>query len=114
MSSAGRATPGKERTCPHCRATILHSASICPVCDHSLRFDSHGTNRAQPASSALSVQGTIHNPDAGEAWEYSMVLTIRDERGEEVSRQVVGVGALKPDERRTFSVAVTVSKPTTK
>ena len=35
-----------------------------------------------------------------------MVLVIRNERGEEVSRHVVGVGALEGDQRRTFSVSV--------
>ena len=35
-----------------------------------------------------------------------MVLSIRNERGEEITRQVVGVGALKPDEERTFTLAV--------
>jgi len=30
---------GKTRTCPHCKATILESLSICPGCLHHLRFD---------------------------------------------------------------------------
>ncbi|MGI9090455.1 MAG: hypothetical protein ACR2GG_05035 [Gemmatimonadaceae bacterium] len=111
MSNAARPAPGKERTCPHCRATVLHSASICPACQHSLRFDSHGTSRALPAISALSIEGTIRHPNVGEAWEYSMVLSIRNDRGEEINRHIVGVGALNPDEYRTFTVAVTVTKP---
>jgi hypothetical protein len=36
------------------------------------------------------------------------MITVRNERGEEVSRQVVGVGAIEPDEERTFTLAVEV------
>ena len=39
------------------------------------------------------------------------MLSIRNERGEEVARQVVGVGALRPGESREFSLAVEVAKP---
>ena len=35
-----------------------------------------------------------------------MVLTIRNERGEEIARRLVGVGALQPDEQRTFTLSV--------
>jgi hypothetical protein len=37
-----------------------------------------------------------------------MVLSIRNERGEEVARKIVGVGALQPAEERTFTLAVEV------
>jgi hypothetical protein len=57
------------------------------------------------------VEGTIKHPSAGEAWEYSIVLSIVGERGEEVSRQVVSVGALNPREVRTFKLAVEVFTP---
>ncbi len=40
-----------------------------------------------------------------------MVLTIRNERGEELARQVVGVGALRPAEARNFSLSVEVLTP---
>jgi hypothetical protein len=39
------------------------------------------------------------------------VLSIRNEKGEEVSRQVVGVGALQPDEERSFTVTVEMFAP---
>lgn len=110
MSALARAAPGKERTCPHCRATILQSATICPACEHSLSFDSHSARRTQPRFAALRVEGTIGQSDVGEGWEYSLVVAIRNERGEEIARQVVGVGALGADEHRTFSVAVEVSQ----
>jgi hypothetical protein len=40
-----------------------------------------------------------------------VVLTINNERGEEISRQVVGVGALRPAESRTFTLSVEVLTP---
>lgn len=106
------AAPGKTRTCPHCRATILDSATVCPGCHHHLRFDSSGASqRAQPSSTPLRVEGTLRHPANGGSWEYSVVLAIRNDRGEEVTRQVVGVGALQPGDTRTFSLAVEVFKP---
>ena len=111
MSPTTVAEPGKAKLCPHCKATILQSATICPACDHSLRFDSHRKRRAPPSFSPLQVEGTIKHPAAGEAWEYSIVLSILGARGEEVSRQVVSVGALNPREQRTFKLAVEVFTP---
>jgi hypothetical protein len=108
MSTARQGAPGTTRSCPHCRATILESASICPACRHHLRFDPGAAQRRVPSFSPLCVEGTIRHPAVGEPWEYSLVLSIRDERGEEVTRQVVSVGALRPEEQRTFTVAVEV------
>ena len=54
----------------------------------------------------LRVEGSFRNPVDNGAWEYSMVLTIRNERGEEIARKLVGVGAMKPDEQRTFTLCV--------
>ena len=39
-----------------------------------------------------------------------MIMSIRNERGEEVARQIVGVGALAPSESRTFTLAVEAFK----
>ena len=111
MSNAAHETPGKARTCPHCQATILESASICPACRHYLRFDPHAAQRALSSFSPLRVEGTIRHPDGGGPWEYSVLLAIHDEQGEEVARQVVGVGALQPAEQRTFVLAVEVFTP---
>jgi hypothetical protein len=57
------------------------------------------------------VEGTIKHPAAGEAWEYSIVLAILDADGEEITRQIVSVGALNPEEQRTFKLAVEVFTP---
>jgi len=106
------AAPGKTRTCPHCRATILDSSTVCPGCNHHLRFDSSGASqRPTPAATPLRVEGTLRHPPNGASWEYSVVLAIRNDRGEEIARQVVGVGALQPGDARTFSLAVEVFKP---
>ncbi len=103
-------TSGKTRSCPHCKATILESATVCPGCQHHLRFDP-AAQRMLPAATPLRVEGTIrHPPDAG-TWEYSILLAVRNERGEEITRQVVGVGALAPTDVRSFSLTVELFAP---
>lgn len=109
MNTERSLLPGQTRTCPHCKATILESAAVCPACDHHLRFDADARRRPQRSSSPLRIEGTIRHPSVGEAWEYSVVLSIRNDRGEELTRRVVGVGALHPTEQRTFSLTVEVS-----
>jgi hypothetical protein len=37
-----------------------------------------------------------------------MLITIRNDRGEEIARQVIGVGALRGGEGRTFTLSVDV------
>ena len=104
----GRPVAGKSRVCPHCHATILDSSSICPACHRYLRFEQTAAQRPVANLSPLHVAGTIRHPDYGEPWEYSVVLTVRNEHGEEITRQVVGVGALRPQEQRTFDLAVEI------
>ncbi len=107
------ATPGKTRICPHCKTTILESASVCPGCQHHLRFDPNSIveRRAQPTFSALRVEGAFRNPEGVDSWEYSVVVSIRNDRGEEVARKVVGVGALDPRDSRTVMLSVDVFAP---
>ena len=109
MSVASRPiAAGKTRTCPHCKATILESLSICPGCLHHLRFDQEAAKRQVAATSALRVEGVIRHPPLEEPWEYFVVIAIRNDRGEEVTRQVVSVGALQSTEKRTFALSVEV------
>jgi hypothetical protein len=103
--------PGKTRTCPHCKATILESLSICPGCLHHLRFDSEAAKRQVAATSALRVEGLIRHPPLEEPWEYFVVIAVRNDRGEEVARQVVNVGALQGAEKRTFTLSVEMLPP---
>jgi hypothetical protein len=58
------------------------------------------------------VEGTICHTAGGDPWEYSVSLAIHDESGKEIARQVVGVGALRTAEERTFVLAVEVFTPT--
>ena len=111
MSVSRPGVAGATRTCPHCRTTILETASVCPACRHHLRFEPGVAPRMQPSVSPLRVEGTIRHPEGGEAWEYSVLLTIRNDRGEEIARQVVGVGALQPGDGRTFTLAVEIFTP---
>jgi hypothetical protein len=106
MTAPRPGAAGATRTCPHCRETILESAAVCPVCRHHLRYDPHAPAPASGASVPLRVEGAVRHPGDASAWEYSMVLTIRNERGDEIARRIVGVGALGPDEQRTFTLSV--------
>ena len=112
MSVAARPdSAGKTRTCPHCKATILESLTICPGCLHHLRFDQAAAKRQVAAASALRVEGVIKPPPDSTPWEYFVVIAVRNERGEEVARQVVNVGALQNSERRSFTLSVDVMPP---
>jgi hypothetical protein len=102
---------GKTRICPHCKATILESLSICPGCLHHLRFDQEAAKRQVAATSALRVEGVIQHPPLEDPWEYFVVIAVRNDRGEEVARQVVSVGALQSTEKRTFALSVEVLPP---
>src|SRR5690349_11221104 len=112
MSAASRpVSTGKTRTCPHCKATILESLSICPGCMHHLRFDSEAAKRQVAAAPALRVEGVIRHPPLEQPLEYFVIIAIRNDRGEEVTRQVVNVGALQAAEKRTFTLSVEVLPP---
>lgn len=101
---------GATRECPHCHETILESALVCPACRHKLRFasarDVADVRDAAAALTPLRVEGSFRNPADSGSWEYSMVLTICNARGEEIAHRVVGVGAMQPGEERTFTLGV--------
>lgn len=107
MIGSGARTAGATRMCPHCHETILESAEVCPACHHRLKY---GVTAAELAPAAaltpLRVEGSFRNPADSGNWEYSMVLTIRNARGEEIARRLVGVGAMQPGEQRTFTLSV--------
>jgi uncharacterized protein YbaR (Trm112 family) len=103
---------GATRTCPHCRATILESAIICPGCKHHLRFDKDARIGAAAAmKTAWQIEGTLDAERMDAASEYAILVVVRNERNEEVARQVVNVGALQGAERRTFSLSIEMSEP---
>ena len=112
MSTVRRTPAGATRTCPHCRAVILQSTAVCPSCRKHLRFaPGAGGDAIVPTFSPLRVEGSIRHPKVGEAWEYAVIVTITNDRGEEVARQVVGVGAIPPGEQRKFTCTVEVFTP---
>jgi uncharacterized protein YbaR (Trm112 family) len=107
MSSVSPGSPGATRECPHCRETILQSAAVCPACRHYLRFDARADAAAQaPALTPLRIEGSIRHPADGEAWEYTVVVSIRNDLGREIAHKLVGVGAMHPNEQCTFTLSV--------
>ena len=59
----------------------------------------------------MRVEGLIRHPPLEEPWEYFVTIAIRNDRGEEVARQVVNVGALQGAEKRTFTLSVEMLPP---
>jgi uncharacterized protein YabE (DUF348 family) len=57
------------------------------------------------------VEGAIRHPNTGEPWEYAVTVTVTNERGVEVSREIVAIGAMRPGEQRKFVCAVEVFGP---
>lgn len=108
MSSIRPGSPGATRACPHCKETILESATVCPACRHHIRFDADAPVADEAAPSPLRIEGSIRQPADVSAWEYSVVVTIRNDRGDEIARKLIGVGAMAPNEQRTFSLTVEV------
>lgn len=106
------ATVGRTRSCPHCRATILESAAVCPNCRHHLRFEQRkGAAAEQAGKVALKVSGQFSRQAVDGPGEYSVVVVIRDARGAELARKVVGVGGLAPGEERLLDLTVEVFDP---
>jgi hypothetical protein len=70
-----------------------------------------GGSATAPTFTPLLVEGAIRHPSLGEAWEYAVMITITNDRGEEVTRQIVGVGAIPPGEQRKFTCSVEVYTP---
>jgi uncharacterized protein YbaR (Trm112 family) len=112
MSTPRPGTAGATRACPHCKASILESATVCPACRGHLRYDEAAVAREATRIVPLHIEGTLAAPAGPSAYEYSMVLSIRNERGEEVNRQVIGVGALYADEQRSFTLEVEMTEAT--
>jgi hypothetical protein len=114
MTNQRPGDPGATRRCPHCRETILDSALVCPACKHYVRYGASGVAEPapKPALTPLRIEGTIRHPSDGDPWEYTVVVTVRNDRGEEIARKLVGVGALNPNEQRSFTLSVeAVSAP---
>ncbi|HTV94583.1 MAG TPA: hypothetical protein VME42_01210 [Steroidobacteraceae bacterium] len=110
MSVVRHGALGATRTCPHCKATVLQSANICPGCQHHLRFNVANAEPQAEGHAAMRLEGSIHHPGRTEC-EYCVVVSITNEQGEKLARHVVGVGALAPGERHRYSFTVEVIPP---
>ena len=106
MSNARPGSPGATRACPHCRETILESASVCPACRHHLRFGASVEAPPETALTPLRIEGSIRHPADGDPWEYTVVVSIADDNGKEIAHKLIGVGAMNPNEQRTFTLSV--------
>lgn len=106
---------GATRSCPHCKATILQSSAVCPACRHFLRFDNGKAGAApKPALTSaepLRLEATVRQPEDSAGCEYSLVVVVSNDRGEELTRQVIAVGNLRPTEMRTFTVWIEAFSP---
>lgn len=103
---------GEAWTCPHCGERILQSAGTCPACHRHLRVDAVTAGRTRASAACpLRVEGTIRHPGTEPAWEYSVLIEVRDGKGEVLARRVVGVGALRPGEMRQVTLRVEVFLP---
>ncbi len=106
---------GATRSCPHCKSTILQSSAVCPACRHFLRFETvkvgAGLKPAPTTAEPLRLEAIVRQPVDGDGCEYSLVVVVTNDRGEELTRQVIDVGSLKPAEARTFTVLVESFSP---
>ena len=114
MSNVRPGSPGATRACPHCRETVLESAAMCPACRHYLRYSAGDDAPQAPALTPLRIEGSIRHPADGEAWEYTVVVSIRNDLGEEIAHKLIGVGAMNPNEQRTFTLSVEAVSARTK
>ncbi len=105
---------GESWRCPHCGERILRSAAICPACQRRLHVDALAPSPSAPkAISPLTVEGTIRHPGDEAAWEYSVLVEVRDQKGKVLARRVMGVGAIQPGESRGFTLRVVAQSPET-
>ena len=66
------------------------------------------------AITPLRIEGSIRHPADGEPWEYTVVVSIRNDRGVEIARKLIGVGAMNPNEKCTFTLSVEAVSATAK
>ncbi len=104
---------GEAWKCPHCRERILRSAVTCPACRRHLRFDAVSTARpaVRPTSCPLNVEATIRQPSDASVGEYSVIIEVREDRGEVIARRIVNVGALEPGQARRITLRVETQAP---
>ncbi len=103
---------GEVWNCPHCGERILRSAITCPACQRRLHFDAViAPPSEQTVICPLTVEGILRHPGGESACEYSVLVEVRDQRGQTIARRVVGVGAVQPGEARGITLRVELQLP---
>ena len=103
---------GEAWKCPHCGERILRSALTCPACRRHLRFDAVTTRvGGRPTLCPLNVEGTIRHSGSASLSEYSVIIEVREDRGELIARRVVNVGALEPGQARRITLRIEMQAP---
>ncbi len=103
---------GETWNCPHCGERILRSAITCPACQRRLHFDAVVAPPSQgEVDYPLTVEGIIRHPGGESACEYSVLVEVQDQRGQIISRRVVGVGAIHAGEVRGITLRVELHQP---
>jgi hypothetical protein len=104
---------GEAWNCPHCGERILRSAPTCPACRRHLRFDAVTSARpvVRPTLCPLNVEGTIRHSGNAALSEYSVIIEVREDRGELIARRIVNVGALQPGQGRRITLRVEMQAP---
>jgi len=72
-----------------------------------LRFDRAGNSPA--AKAAWQIEGTFVPEHVDQTTQYTILVSVRDERNEEIARHVVNVGSVQGAERRTFTLSIETS-----
>ena len=88
---------GRDAHLSACRAGSSR-APACPSCRKHLQVSHRATSPCSRPPRRSAWRPRFVTRAGGEAWEYSVVVTITNDRGEEVGRHIVGVGALQPGE----------------
>ena len=101
---------GETRQCPHCKATILASSVRCPGCNGHLRFGpatgAVASALAPATVTAFKIEGSFDNSGSALPREYTVVISIRNQRGEVLEKRVIGVGVLGPNDSRAVTLSV--------
>jgi hypothetical protein len=79
---------------------------VCPACRHYLHYGASADAPTAPVLTPLLIEGNIRHPPGAEPWEYTVVVSIRDDLGVEIARKLIGVGAITANEQRSFTLSV--------
>jgi hypothetical protein len=59
---------------------------VCPSCRHHLRYGASADAPSAPALTPLLIEGNIQHPPDAKPWEYTVVVSIRDDLGVEIAQ----------------------------